>query len=102
MTEQRFIMIGKAAEIAGVHIQTLRIYERRGLLTPKRSAGGTRLYSIEDVQRLARIQQLSDEGVNLLGAIRILQLEEHINQLDEQIRQLERDKALSQHQSQKR
>lgn len=70
-----FFLIGVAAERAGMHPQTLRVYERRGLITPRRSAGRTRLYSAEDVALLRRIQELSDEGLNLAGIERVMRLE---------------------------
>jgi MerR family transcriptional regulator/heat shock protein HspR len=70
-------VISVAAELAGVHPQTLRIYERKGLLQPQRTSGNTRRYSAEDIARLRRIQELTqDEGVNLAGAKMILRLEE--------------------------
>jgi MerR family transcriptional regulator, heat shock protein HspR len=68
-------VISIAAELAGVHPQTLRIYERKGLLEPARSAGGNRRYSDIDIARLRRIQQLSEEGMNLAGIRRVLELE---------------------------
>ena len=69
-------MISVAAELAGMHPQTLRIYEARGLIEPKRSAGNTRLYSQEDVDRLRRIQELTSEmGMNLAGVERVFELE---------------------------
>src|SRR5207245_1258775 len=70
-------MISVAAELAQMHPQTLRIYEARGLIEPKRSPKGTRLYSQEDVQRLRRIQEMTAElGLNLAGVERVLDLEE--------------------------
>jgi MerR family transcriptional regulator/heat shock protein HspR len=72
-------MISVAAELAGMHPQTLRIYEARGLITPKRSAGKTRLYSQEDVDRLRRIQELTSEmGMNLAGVEKVFELEEEL------------------------
>lgn len=69
-------MISVAADLAGVHPQTLRIYERRQLINPQRSSGNTRLYSQADVERLRFIQQLTqEEGINLAGVIRIIELE---------------------------
>lgn len=69
-------MISVAAELAGVHPQTLRIYERKSLVQPMRSPGGTRLYSESDIERLRLIQRLTqDEGVNLAGVMRIIELE---------------------------
>jgi MerR family transcriptional regulator/heat shock protein HspR len=69
-------MISVAAELSGMHPQTLRVYERKALISPQRSPGGTRLYSESDVERLRLIQQLTQEdGVNLAGVMRIIQLE---------------------------
>jgi MerR family transcriptional regulator/heat shock protein HspR len=83
-------IISVAAELAGVHPQTLRTYERRGLVTPKRTAGGTRRYSERDVSRVQLIQQLTqEEGVNLAGVLRILELEDEIVRLE---RRLERSR----------
>lgn len=73
-------MISVAAELAGVHPQTLRIYERKELISPQRSPGGTRLYSQADVDRLCLIQQLTqDEGVNLAGVERIIALQRELD-----------------------
>lgn len=74
-------IISVAAEMAGVHPQTLRVYERKGLLTPKRTAGNTRRYSERDVLLLHRIQELTGEGINLAGVMRILELEQDIERL---------------------
>ena len=72
-------MISVAADLAGVHPQTLRIYERRQLINPQRSSGNTRLYSQADVERLRFIQQLTqEEGINLAGVIRIIELEREL------------------------
>src|SRR5438067_8887036 len=72
-------MISVAAELAEMHPQTLRMYETRGLIEPKRSPKGTRLYSQEDVERLRRIQQMTAElGLNLAGVERVLELEEQL------------------------
>jgi len=68
-------VISVAAEIAGVHPQTLRIYERKGLLDPARTGGGSRRYSDIDISRLQRIQELTNEGLNLAGVKRVLELE---------------------------
>lgn len=69
--------ISVAAELSGVAVQSLRLYERHGLLRPARSEGGTRRYSAEDLVRLKRISELVDAGVNLAGIARILELEDH-------------------------
>jgi MerR family transcriptional regulator/heat shock protein HspR len=75
--DQGVFMISVAAELAGMHPQTLRIYESRGLIKPKRSPKQTRLYSQRDVERLRRIQELTTEvGLNLAGVERVLQLEQ--------------------------
>jgi MerR family transcriptional regulator/heat shock protein HspR len=68
-------VISVAAELAGMHPQTLRIYERRGLVSPARTEGGNRRYSDEDIQLLRRISELTDEGLNLEGIRRVMQLE---------------------------
>jgi MerR family transcriptional regulator/heat shock protein HspR len=68
-------VISVAAELAGVHPQTLRIYERKGLLDPARTAGGNRRYSEADIARLRRISELTEEGLNLAGVKRVLALE---------------------------
>ena len=82
---QAIYVISVAAELAGVHPQTLRVYERKGLLTPQRTAGNTRRYSQRDIERLRRIQELSREGVNLAGALRVLELEERLLILESQL-----------------
>jgi MerR family transcriptional regulator/heat shock protein HspR len=70
-------MISVAAELAGMHPQTLRVYERRELLSPQRSSGNTRLYSDIDIERLRFIQHLTqEEGINLSGVVRIIELED--------------------------
>lgn len=78
-------MIGVAAELAGMHPQTLRSYEQRGLVTPQRTRGGTRMYSPADIERLALINELTDEGINLAGVIRILDLQGRLEARDEAI-----------------
>jgi MerR family transcriptional regulator, heat shock protein HspR len=84
-------MISVAADLAGMHPQTLRIYETRGLITPKRSPKNTRLYSEEDVQRLRRIQALTGElGMNLAGVERVFELEAEIERMQRRVRALER------------
>ncbi|MBA2794789.1 MAG: helix-turn-helix transcriptional regulator [Thermoleophilaceae bacterium] len=83
-------MISVAAELAGMHPQTLRIYETRGLITPKRSAKNTRLYSREDVDRLQRISELTTElGMNLAGVQRVFELEQEVARMHRRIRGLE-------------
>lgn len=83
-------IISVAADLAGVHPQTLRIYERRGLLNPYRTAGGTRRYSAADLERMGLIQELTADGVNLEGVKRILELREEIDRLQKQVARLRR------------
>src|SRR5919199_3112019 len=84
-------MISVAAELAGMHPQTLRIYESRGLIQPKRSPKNTRLYSQEDVDRLRRIQELTSEmGMNLAGVEKVFELEEELDRMRRKMRSLER------------
>ena len=84
-------MISVAAELAGMHPQTLRIYEQRGLIEPNRSPKGTRLYSQEDVERLRRIQELTSElGMNLAGVERVFELESELDQMRRRMDRLER------------
>jgi MerR family transcriptional regulator/heat shock protein HspR len=85
-------MISVAAELAEMHPQTLRMYERRGLIRPRRSSKSTRLYSMEDVEKLRRIQQLVAEcGLNLAGVERVLEMEEQLAELQRRLDQLEAD-----------
>jgi MerR family transcriptional regulator, heat shock protein HspR len=87
-------MISVAAELAGMHPQTLRIYEARGLITPKRSPKNTRLYSRDDVERLLRIQALTSEmGMNLAGVEKVFELEEEMERMRRRMRSLERQAA---------
>src|SRR6478735_5691513 len=80
--ERGVFMISVAAELAEMHPQTLRIYESRGLIEPKRSPKNTRLYSQRDVERLRRIQRMtSEEGLNLAGVVTVLELEERLEKL---------------------
>jgi len=84
-------MISVAAELAGMHPQTLRIYEARGLISPQRSPKNTRLYSAEDVSRLRRIQELTGEmGMNLAGVERVFELEHEILRMRRRLTNLER------------
>ena len=84
-------MISVAAELAGMHPQTLRIYESRGLIEPKRSPKNTRLYSQEDVERLRRIQELTSElGMNLAGVEKVFELEQEIDRMRRRMRNFER------------
>ena len=73
--------ISVAAEMVSMQVQNLRVYERRGLLEPDRTAGGTRLYSQDDLERLHRIRDLLAEGLNLAGIARVLELEDEVRRL---------------------
>ena len=89
--ERGVYMISVAAELAGMHPQTLRIYEARGLIQPKRSPKNTRLYSDDDVQRLRRIQQLTSElGMNLAGVERVFELEQEVARMRRRLNNIER------------
>lgn len=81
-------MISVAAELTGMHPQTLRVYEQKGLVTPGRSRGNTRLYSQADINRLNLISQLTDEGINLAGVVRILDMRERAEERDAEIDEL--------------
>ena len=83
-------MIGVAAQLAGMHPQTLRAYEQKGLVTPQRTRGNTRMYSQADIERLALINELTDEGINLAGVIRILDLRGRLDERDREIDDLHR------------
>ncbi len=83
-------IISVAAELGGVHPQTLRIYERRGLLDPYRTPGGTRRYSDKDLEQLGLIQELTADGVNLEGVRQILALRAEVERLDHQVTRLRR------------
>ncbi|MBR3226890.1 MAG: MerR family transcriptional regulator [Atopobiaceae bacterium] len=89
-------MISVAAELTGMHPQTLRVYEQKGLVNPGRSRGNTRLYSQADIERLNLISKLTDEGINLAGVVRILDMRERqlkdeqlIDELRVRVRELE-------------
>ena len=81
-------MISVAAELTGMHPQTLRIYESKGLVNPRRSSGNTRLYSQADIERLDLIGRLTDEGINLAGVVRILDMKTQMDEHDAEIEQL--------------
>jgi MerR family transcriptional regulator, heat shock protein HspR len=90
-TDRGVFMISVAAELAEMHPQTLRMYEARGLIEPKRSPKGTRLYSQEDVDRLRRIQEMTSElGMNLAGVERVFELEDKLRRLQGKVDALER------------
>jgi MerR family transcriptional regulator, heat shock protein HspR len=85
-------MISIAAELVGMHPQTLRIYEQRGLVRPKRTAGNTRLYSESDLDRLRLIQRLTTElGLNLAGVEHVLRLEDQLRRMQARFNRLERE-----------
>jgi MerR family transcriptional regulator/heat shock protein HspR len=81
-------VISVAPELAGVHPQTLRIYERKGLVEPARTQGGSRRYSDDDIELLRRIQELTDEGLNLAGVKRVLDLEAQVAALRKELDEL--------------
>ena len=90
-------VISIAAELAGVHPQTLRVYERKGLVQPHRTEGNTRRYSEEDIKRLRRIQQLTNEGLNLAGVMKVMELEQEVERMrarhDQAVAELDRLRA---------
>ncbi|MBI5310989.1 MAG: MerR family transcriptional regulator [Actinobacteria bacterium] len=88
--ERGLYMISVAASLAGMHPQTLRIYEQRRLISPERTPKGTRLYSDENVNTLRRIQQLTDEGMNLAGVERVFDVEARLARAQRRIASLER------------
>ena len=91
MSDRPIYMISIAAELVGVHPQTLRMYETKGLVRPKRTPGGTRLYSEADVERLRIVQRLTTElGLNLRGVELVLRLEDELRRAHAQIEQLQR------------
>ncbi|MBW3608223.1 MAG: MerR family transcriptional regulator [Actinobacteria bacterium] len=93
-SDRGVFMISVAAELADMHPQTLRMYEQRGLIEPKRSPKGTRLYSHQDVERLRRIQQMTAElGLNLAGVERVLELEQQLARMRRRVTVLERRRA---------
>ena len=85
-SDRGVFMISVAAELADMHPQTLRMYETRGLIEPKRSPKGTRLYSHKDVERLRRIQEMTAElGMNVAGVERVLELEEELQSMSRKV-----------------
>jgi MerR family transcriptional regulator/heat shock protein HspR len=93
MDDRPIYMISVAAELVGMHPQTLRIYEAKGLVRPKRTAGNTRLYSERDVERLRVVQRLTTElGLNLSGVELVLRLEDQLLRMQARIGRLEREK----------
>jgi MerR family transcriptional regulator/heat shock protein HspR len=92
MDDRPRYMISVAAELVGMHPQTLRIYEQRGLVSPKRTAGNTRLYSDADVDRLRLIQRLTSEfGLNLAGVERVLRMEDELQRMHRRLERMERE-----------
>jgi MerR family transcriptional regulator, heat shock protein HspR len=87
--DRALYVISVAAELAGVHPQTLRIYERKGLVEPQRTVGRSRRYSERDIRRLQRIQQLTNEGVSLAGVKRVIAMEEELEAARSEITRLE-------------
>lgn len=81
--------VGAAAELAQMHPQTLRQYDRIGLVSPQRTSGGTRRYSLEDIDRLQQVATLSSEGLSLEGIRRVLALNDRVRALEQQVRDLE-------------
>src|SRR5664279_1680727 len=86
--DMALFMISVAAELADMHPQTLRLYERRGLLHPQRTAKNTRRYSPRDVERLQRIQQLTELGLNLAGVERVLAMEAQMSAMATELERL--------------
>jgi MerR family transcriptional regulator/heat shock protein HspR len=91
--DRAVFVISVAAELAGVHPQTLRIYERKGLVDPARTAGGSRRYSQVDIDQLRRIQDLTNQGLNLAGVKRVLELEAENEALRAELAATEADAA---------
>jgi MerR family transcriptional regulator/heat shock protein HspR len=88
--DRALYIISVAAELAGVHAQTLRIYERKGLIEPQRTEGGSRRYSDRDIALLRRIQELTNDGVSLAGVRKVLELERDLGRAHARIRELQR------------
>ena len=88
-THRAVYVISVAAELAGVHPQTLRIYERKGLVDPARTGGGSRRYSEHDIEQLRRIQDLTNDGLNLAGVKRVLELEAEVARLERELLDVE-------------
>ena len=88
-------IISVAAELTGVHPQTLRVYERKGLVAPARTGGMSRRYSDADLERIRRVQQLTNDGLNLAGVARVLELEAEVERLRAVVAQLESARSAS-------
>jgi MerR family transcriptional regulator/heat shock protein HspR len=93
-SDRAVFVISVAAELAGVHPQTLRIYERKGLVHPKRTSSNSRRYSERDIERLREIQELTGKGVNLAGVRRVIELQQEIDLLAARVAELEAEVAL--------
>jgi MerR family transcriptional regulator/heat shock protein HspR len=93
-SDRAVFVISVAAELAGVHPQTLRIYERKGLVHPKRTSANSRRYSERDIERLREIQELTGKGVNLAGVRRVIELQQEIDLLAARVAELEAELAL--------
>ena len=92
MTDRPIYMISVAADLVGMHPQTLRIYEAKGLVRPKRTPGGTRLYSERDLERLRVIQQLTTQlGLNLAGVEHVLRLQDEVQRMRDRLDRMERE-----------
>jgi MerR family transcriptional regulator/heat shock protein HspR len=91
MPDRPLYMISVAAELVGMHPQTLRIYEAKGLLRPARTPGGTRIYSEADLERLREIQRLTELGLSLAGVEHVLRLEDELRKLQGRLARLERE-----------
>src|SRR5438876_10466690 len=89
--ERAVYIISVAAELAGVHPQTLRIYERKGLVDPARTGGGSRRYSEHDIERLRRIMDLTTAGLNLEGVRRVMELEDEVRRLRAELARVEQE-----------
>ena len=89
--DRALYIISVAAELAGVHPQTLRIYERKGLIAPARTVGRSRRYSDRDIVLLRRIQELTNEGVGLAGVRRVLELEDAVDRLTDELEAARRE-----------
>ena len=87
-TNRAVYVISVAAELAGLHPQTLRIYERKGLVDPERTSGGSRRYSDDDIEQLRRIQELTTDGLNLAGVKMVLELEAEIARLRREVAEI--------------
>lgn len=88
-------VISVAAELSGVHPQTLRVYERKGLISPARTGGMSRRFSDADLERIRRVQELTSEGLTLAGVARVMALEAEIQQLQREINRLSSEQAAS-------